>query len=64
MKITVKDLKVGQQFRSATGFNPPVYTVHDVAVNGNTVVVIVNPDNPFVSSSFASYNINTIVEVI
>jgi hypothetical protein len=69
MKIKAQDLKVGQTFHSVTGINPVHYTAHEVKHHTNydgsvTVIVIVDPDNPFISSSFCSYNPNTIVEVI
>lgn len=64
MLVKVQDLKVGQKFRSV-GSRMPFETVHSVSEFETGVMVFLESevDNPFISSSFASYSLNTLLEV-
>lgn len=53
--IKARDLKAGMTFWYANGMKKYAHQV-EVHDETNVVMVLVNPDTPFISSSFASFN--------
>lgn len=59
--IKAKDLKAGMTFWYANGMVKHAYQV-EVFESLNVVMVLVNPETPFISSSFASFNPEELVK--